>query len=64
MAELKPCPFCGETPKDETYIDSFGRVKYGIECRNDSCEIQPLTAWFAEKKEAIEAWNRRHDDGK
>ena len=60
--ELKPCPFCGETPTLERYTDLYNMVKYGIECRGSDCEIQPFTAWYADKAEAIEAWNRRAED--
>ena len=63
MDELKPCPFCGYVPKVETYEDMFHRIKFGIECHSEDCDIQPFTTWYADKQEAIEAWNRRHEDG-
>jgi Lar family restriction alleviation protein len=62
--ELKPCPFCGETPELEAFIDRFNRIKYGVECHGEDCEINLFTDWYADKKEAIEAWNRRAEDGK
>ena len=61
MAELKPCPFCGATPTLETFTDMFNRIKYGVECHFADCEISPYTAWYADKNDAIEAWNRRSD---
>ena len=59
MNELKPCPFCGYVPKVETYEDMFQRITFGIECHGADCDIQPFTACYADKQEAIEAWNRR-----
>ena len=59
MAELKPCPFCGKIPMLERFIDRFQRDKYDIECRCPYCEVQPMTPWYEEKNDAIEAWNRR-----
>lgn len=66
MAELKPCPFCGGT---EIVIQSisgiFPRSSYQrtykyIQCR--SCFA--MTADYATKPKAIEAWNRRVDNGR
>lgn len=59
MAELKSCPFCGVTPTMETYKDLYNRIKFGIACRNADCEVQPLTPWYAEKDECVNAWNKR-----
>ena len=63
MADLKPCPFCGVTPTIEQHIDFANRLRFGIECCNPKCDIQPLTCWYADEKEAIEVWNRRVEDG-
>lgn len=64
MSDLKPCPFCGSFPTIEIHEDLYKRKKYGIECINEDCEIQPMTARYADKEECIEAWNRRaKDDG-
>ena len=66
MAELKPCPFCGDTPhldRDEIFCDCG--VKMPI----------PLYVWGAgdcdgfpdfktAKAEMVEAWNRRVNDGR
>lgn len=78
MAELKPCPFCGTTPK----IDYHGmlatsydvRVEWRIEC--PKCEISKSrlsiyllksTGMFEEVdlsyEALIEDWNRRADNG-
>lgn len=61
MNELKPCPFCGAMPNLNKYLDTLGRLKWGIICENSNgkCEIEPMTAWYADKDECIEAWNKR-----
>lgn len=56
MMELKPCPFCGNTP----VLVRWGN-KWCVECHSDDCEIRPETA-IALKEEAVEAWNRRVND--
>lgn len=69
---LKPCPFCGEAPK-ETLKESRregARCFYSIECQNYDCLIFPSIDmhWLKVKKqkapwfdiEAIKrAWNKR-----
>lgn len=58
--ELKPCPFCGGKadlswymlPKEECVISCF------------ACSLRFGRYLGLNKKEAIEAWNRRADDGK
>lgn len=58
MAELKPCPFCGENP--------CVQVIWGNLCRVfcDAADHSAETCWHDSKEEAIEAWNRRAEDGK
>ena len=54
MAELKPCPFCGETPALELFGDGF--YDYArIRC----CRV--IFDWRGDKtgEQAIAAWNRR-----
>ena len=59
MAELKPCPFCGGNAE----IISFQTFAwcdntYVVRCANPACEVEhKARSW--DKKEAIEAWNRR-----
>ena len=68
MAKLKPCPFCGG--KAELYHDT----KHGslsvyshVVCTNRKCGVSG--AWiiestrYASDDRAIEAWNRRAEDG-
>lgn len=59
MAELKPCPFCGGKAdiRDFTIIDSDPEID--IFCTN--CGGQTFV--YKTKAEAIEAWNRRADNG-
>ena len=55
MAELKPCPFCGrELLSIEGWKDLFW-----IECFN--CQTEGPSG--ETKAEAIEAWNRRTENG-
>lgn len=57
MAELKPCPFCG------------GEVKICFDFRYEVYEVNccrcngTYTHWHGVVDEAIEAWNRRANDG-
>ena len=50
--ELKPCPFCGETPLLYLHMGY-----YRVECQNIECPSR-LTA-SANKKDIITAWNTR-----
>ena len=58
MAELKPCPFCGGKAK----LLSRGGLHYVV-CWEKACRITPRTTWHNTKEKAIEAWNRRAEDG-
>lgn len=61
--ELKPCPFCGGRASARRFDGKFFDV-YKVYCMNEDCYIEPATRPYYSKKEAIEAWNRRVDDGK
>lgn len=54
--ELKPCPFCGNTPV---------LVRWGngwcVECHSLDCEVLPETP-ITLKEEAVEVWNKRATD--
>ena len=63
MAELKPCPFCGGKAFLSEYLYS---------CEPGRCTTQfvefngchTTTYEYNTEEEAIEAWNRRAEDGK
>ena len=58
MPELKSCPFCG---RKAVYISVNEKQLTGyIRCTGFCCEQSlPLP-----KEEAVEAWNRRAEDGR
>lgn len=61
--ELKPCPFCGCT-RIEVYPNPNNELRYyGIEQYKVSCVNCAAQLYRGEKEEAIEAWNRRADNG-
>ena len=64
MPELKPCPFCGskasETFDYDAVADSTGKMwAYQVTC-NQCCAT---TGLCFSRERAIEAWNRRADNG-
>ncbi len=62
--ELKPCPFCGAIPIEQTRLQpSTQRKVYIVLCDNFDCKIAPNTDYFFTQKGARNAWNRRADDG-
>ena len=64
MAELKPCPFCGGRADvsidSEPVVDMDGRRwAYTVVC-NKCCATSGL---IYRPEKAVEAWNRRVDNG-
>lgn len=60
MAELKPCPFCGSKATlhertDGFYVDCASQYRF--------CTVLPSTWIYKTEEDAIEAWNRRVDNG-
>lgn len=60
MAELKPCPFCGGEAKIRDYSTPDTDPEIDVFCTN--CGGQTFV--YETEGEAIEAWNRRAEDGK
>lgn len=61
MEELKPCPFCGGKGKFVD-VNGFWCVVICDKCNATSNSIQYSSEYTAKEK-AIEAWNRRIDNG-
>ncbi|HBO4889364.1 TPA: Lar family restriction alleviation protein [Pseudomonas aeruginosa] len=61
--ELKPCPFCGETPGVDSYAHADGGYKYGSICC--SCGVigpdvrTGYKKWPEWRDAAVAAWNER-----
>ena len=55
--ELKPCPFCGNANLNVRK----GKYMWWVECCNADCMATGGAKSL--KKKAIEAWNRRADNG-
>ena len=63
MGDLKPCPFCGGRASVRRIPGKIYDL-YNVYCMNEDCFIEPSTHHYYCKEEAIEAWNRRADDGR
>ena len=65
MADLKPCPFCGkEATVIKTKAYSTGAVLYHVWHYALVCPLREVrTENMETEEEAIEAWNRREEDG-
>ena len=61
MEELKPCPFCGATAEVNKHYPPYGRrIKVIVRCTICRCN----SGEWGRTDKAIEAWNRRANDGK
>lgn len=59
---LLPCPFCGGKKNTICRTDYDGRDAYAVSCRYPECHGAIFTlgyGYFADKAEAIAAWNTR-----
>ena len=64
MEELKPCPFCGTNPLVIANKYRHHQTTFCVKCNNIDCTVIPVTYEHSEMNAAIEAWNRRADDGR
>ena len=62
MEELKPCPMCGEPAilKDRFVAGIANQKAYWVVCSKCQLKLHERNSG----KKAIEAWNRRVDNGK
>ena len=56
---IRACPFCGTRPHVDIFQDTYNRYKFGVECKNEECNMQPFTAWCVNGEEALSDWNGR-----
>lgn len=67
MEELKPCPFCGGEAIINTERRHSGTAEKFcfIGCRTSGCiaSIHSMNRYYLTPEEAVEAWNRRIDNG-
>lgn len=64
MAELKPCPFCGSHNVLLRHYDPYDGYHGDCGVWEAWCVICEANIERRQEEEAIEAWNRRADDGK
>lgn len=67
MIELKPCPFCGNIAHVMQLKQSTS-PRYYVACGNSARKCIASAHWvfgvfYATMGEAVEAWNRRVDNG-
>ena len=61
--ELKPCLFCGEKPLLVRVEYRHDEALYRVQCFNNECVALPSTYNYDQANGAIDAWNRRANDG-
>ena len=61
MNELKPCPFCGDIPMLYENKKDLRNILYSVSCYGEHHTAS--VGYFYSEEEAIEAWNRRVEDG-
>ena len=62
MIELKPCPFCGSADIEISFrYPLLGKkeLRMLVVCNCCGC----MTAQYRNEDKAVEAWNRRHNNG-
>ena len=66
MAELKPCPFCGGEIDERCAQCNYGKKTIVLDLKCKKCEtiFKFKCKWLSSPYgEAIDAWNRRADNG-
>lgn len=67
MSELKPCPWCGETPEmvRNSIIDNGELIDESYKARHFCTELYCFieTRWRTTEEAVAESWNRRANDG-
>lgn len=68
MVELRKCPFCGNADvilltKRSGYTGRYTSHEFYILCDETSGGCGTSSGKYFSKNKAIEAWNRRADDG-
>lgn len=53
---IRPCPFCGETPKVKE-VKILNKKTFELKCRNIYCPSN--ITWAKSENEIISIWNRR-----
>jgi len=64
--DLKPCPFCGDghAPTSIVRLGKNGwRDHHAVLCDYGAGGCGAESGWYHSREEAIEAWNRRANDG-
>ena len=60
MSELKPCPFCGNSAYYHiSYKFHSQKVRHIVKCTKCNANME-----YRSEKAAVEAWNRRTEDGR
>ncbi len=60
MDKLRPCPFCGAEP---IVTGQYNMAAEWYWCSCPKCHISQTGNGYRSRFEAIDAWNRRTDDG-
>jgi len=58
--ELKSCPFCGKKATLVGFKGTIGEKRWYVHCENSDCKMGNVeTCYCDNKKDAIDAWNKR-----